>query len=111
MDKNSLEYVEFLRRYTLVHSYIYYEKDFNVISDEVYDKKARELVLLQQMPSNQCGMYYDVFANFDGSTGFDLYHKLNEVEKERVKSIANSVINSYKTNKREVNKDKGSRKE
>lgn len=38
------EYIDFLQRFILVHSYIYYELDSNVISDRLYDKKSKELV-------------------------------------------------------------------
>ena len=38
------EYIDFLQRFIIVHSYIYYELDNNIISDKRYDEKAKELV-------------------------------------------------------------------
>lgn len=58
----------------LVHSYIYYELDTNIISDETWDKWAKELVYLQQHYPNESRQvrYYELFKTFDGNTGFDL---------------------------------------
>ena len=44
MNLSILEYINFLQRYVIVHSYIYYHLDTNVISDREYDAKAKELV-------------------------------------------------------------------
>jgi hypothetical protein len=90
-----LQYTEFLRRSVLVHSYIYYELNANVIEDYRYDKLAAELVVKQKDKDNQRGMYWDIFMDFDGSTGFDLYHRLNEYDKDRIKSISILILNTY----------------
>ena len=37
------ERINFLQRYIIVHSYIYYELNKNIISDREYDTKAKEL--------------------------------------------------------------------
>ena len=44
-------------------------------------------------------MYYKQFKDFDGTTGFDLYGKLNNKEKGVIQAIAISVLNSYRKDK------------
>lgn len=58
----------------LVHSYIYYELDKNIIDDSTWDKWAMELVDLQlKYPKESKNVeYYEQFKNWDGSTGADL---------------------------------------
>ena len=66
------------RRYQmLVHSYIYYELDNNLISDSQWSTWATELAELQsKYPeiSNQV-IYADDFEDWDGSTGAFLSYK------------------------------------
>lgn len=86
------EYIDFLQRFIIVHSYIYYELNSNVITDKEYDIKARELVEYKNDYPElwKTSMYYEQFGDdYDGSTGFDLYHKLNEKQKQIIRSIAN----------------------
>ena len=58
----------------LVHSYIYYELDQNIISDEIWSKWALQLENLQQKYPEIADTveYAEVFKNFDHSTGQDL---------------------------------------
>lgn len=89
---NDQECIDFLQRFIIVHSYIYYELNDNVISDKEYDAKARELVEYKKAHPElwKTSMYYKQFGDdYDGSTGFDLYHKLNEKQKQIIRSIAN----------------------
>ena len=55
----------------LVHSYLYYEEDMNIISDHVWNKWAVELVNLQkQYPEiAEKVIYHDQFVNWDGASG------------------------------------------
>ena len=66
------------RRYQmLVHSYIYYELDNNIISDSQWSQWATELAELQsKYPdiANQV-IYADDFEDWDGSTGAFLRYK------------------------------------
>ena len=55
----------------LVHSYLYYEKDVNIISDAKWSQWAMELVQLQKdnpKVSNEVE-YADLFKDWDGSSG------------------------------------------
>lgn len=55
----------------LVHSYIYYELDRNIIDDSTWDKWAMELVELQtKYPKlSKKVIYYNQFKDWDGSSG------------------------------------------
>lgn len=77
----------------LIHSWIYYEGNNSLITDQQYDKKAQELVELQsQFKDIEQTMYGYVFHDFDGTTGFDLYHRLNEADKKYIVQIACHVM-------------------
>lgn len=55
----------------LVHSYIYYEKDENIISDAQWSKWAVELAQLQNdYPKESREVeYFNMFSAWDGSSG------------------------------------------
>lgn len=83
------EHIDFLQRFIIVHSYIYYELDNNIISDKRYDEKAKELVRYKNEYPNlwKSSMYYKQFGDeYNGSTGFTLYHDLDEHQKEIIRS-------------------------
>ena len=84
------EYIDFLQRYIIVHSYIYYELNNNVISDREYDLKAKELVQYKNDYPDlwKNSMYYKQFGDdYNGATGFTLFHDLTEHQKEIIRSI------------------------
>jgi oligoendopeptidase F len=72
MERRVLEAIARRRRQMLVHSYIYYELDDNVISDDVWQKWATQLAKLQAKFGKRIGFYDKAFADWDGSTGFHL---------------------------------------
>ena len=55
----------------LVHSYLYYILDENVISDEKWQQWADELAALQKQKM-EIGFYDKEFADWNGSTGMHL---------------------------------------
>jgi len=59
------------RMQMLLHSCLYYEMDDNIISDEVYDKWAHELVELLPK-STYTDRFDEYFEDWDGSTGMHL---------------------------------------
>lgn len=67
---------EILRRrmQMLVHSYIYYKMDMNLISDREFDMWGKELVRLQaEYPDIASKVEYaEAFKDWDASTGFHL---------------------------------------
>lgn len=63
------------RRQILLHSYLYYQLDKNLISDHTYDEWCKELAELQLKHPKECAsvkFYYKEFKDFDGSTGYHL---------------------------------------
>ena len=85
------EYIDFLQRFIILHSYIYYELDDNVISDREYDARAKELVRYKNEYPDlwESSEYYKQFGDdYNGSTGFTLYHDLDEKQKMTIRSIA-----------------------
>jgi hypothetical protein len=59
------------RRQMLVHSYLYYEKDVNIVSDSKWSQWAMELVQLQQSNPDVAKTveYAELFEDWDGSSG------------------------------------------
>ena len=69
------------RRQLLVHSYIYYEKDLNLIDDHKWTEWAMQLVALQkEHPElSKKAPYYEEFLDFDGSTGYNLPYRMPNI--------------------------------
>lgn len=58
----------------LVHSYLYYHEDTNILDDKEFDRRAYELRDLQlQYPEESKEVdLYEEFKTWDGTTGFHL---------------------------------------
>lgn len=92
------ERINFLQRGIIVHSYLYYELDSNVISDQVFDKKSRELVSLKSAYPDlwKTSEYYYIFGDdYTGATGYHLYHGLSKPQQEKIRAIADILLNNY----------------
>lgn len=61
-----------LRLNMLVHSYIYYTLNESIISDHEWQRRADELVVLQQQGRGNINCYDAAFEGWDGSTGYHL---------------------------------------
>lgn len=95
INLSTQEYIDFLQRFIILHSYIYYELNGNVISDRKYDEKARELVTYKNKYPElwKTSMYYKQFGNeYNGATGFTLYHDLDEHQKKIIRSLVPKSI-------------------
>ena len=59
------------RLQVLTHSYLYYERDVNIVSDACWSKWAKELAELQETYPDIAKrvVYSDEFKDFDGSSG------------------------------------------
>jgi len=90
--------IEYLQRRIIVYSIAYYELNNNIVSDKYYDEVSKQLVVLQKENKSVVKetMYGYVFHDFDGSTGFDLYDKLNKKDKEYLMEITQMVLRSKK---------------
>ncbi len=90
MGLTTLQYIDYLQRYVILHSYIYYELNSNSISDKKYDEKAKELVKYKNDYPKlwKNSMYYKQFGDeYNGATGFTLYHDLSNHQKKIIKSL------------------------
>lgn len=86
--------INFLQRYIIVHSYIYYELNNNIISDKAYDAKSKELTQYKnEYPELwKTSEYYKQFGGeYNGSTGFTLWHDLDDHQKEIIRSIVSII--------------------
>lgn len=60
------------RQQIAVHSYLYYQLDSPIVSDDTWQRWADELVTLQQQPHERVPFYDREFFDWDGSTGMHL---------------------------------------
>jgi hypothetical protein len=74
MKQSIVEKIQQRRLQILVHSCIYYKYDTNIVTDAKWNEWAQELVQLQKKYPEQSRKAdkYDIFKDFDGSTGFNL---------------------------------------
>jgi hypothetical protein len=88
------EKIDALQRWILVQSFLYYETDLQLVTDKVYDDNCKQLVGYQNefRKAFKSSMYYYVFHDFDGSTGFDLYYRLNKEDKERLDLYIGNIL-------------------
>lgn len=65
----------------LVHSYLYYVRDINLVSDETWSSWAQELCSLQEAFPEIADRvdYAEAFRDFDPSTGYDLPYRNPEI--------------------------------
>lgn len=88
--------IEFLQRVILIHSYLYYEKDNSIWTDKQYDKVSKQLVKIQEEHQTtwleEFTQYGYVFYDFDGTTGFDLWDRLKQNDKEQIAGIAERIL-------------------
>lgn len=81
--------INFLQRKIILNCIAYYELNTNRLSDKEYDNLSMQLVDLQRdidvLNDTQYGYcMYD----FDGNTGFDLYDRLTEHDKQYLTQVA-----------------------
>lgn len=86
--------INFLQRKIIINSIIYYELNTNKLSDKAYDELSRQLVeLYSEYDGNieKDTQYGYAMYDFDGSTGFDLYGRLNDRDKAYLRNIAQHI--------------------
>ena len=76
-----LEKINQRERQLLVHCFLYYEKNKNIINDDQYDRFSFDLAdLIKKYPDDfKKSVYCYEFRNFDPSTGLGLNYKKPEI--------------------------------
>lgn len=93
-DWDLLTKINYLQRKIILNSIAYYMFDTNFLSDRFYDLICRQLVELQAEYGDisRDSQYGYAFYDFDGTTGFDLYYRLNDYDRTYLTGIASHVI-------------------
>jgi hypothetical protein len=91
---NNRTKIQLLQRWILVHSFIYYELNKNIVSDQMFDSNSKQLVELQEADTKafKQSRYYYAMKSFDGSSGFGFTDKLNEYDFECVTRDAYRLV-------------------
>lgn len=97
--------INYLQRKIILNSIAYYELNTSKLTDREYDKLSKQLVVLQKDIDIQQTQYGYVMYDFDGTTGFDLYHRLNLSDKKYLMNIALNIFGG--NNKPVTRKKKG----
>ena len=92
--------INFLQRKIILNAIAYYELDSPRLSDREYDELSYQLVELQKDIDIQETQYGYVMYDFDGTTGFDLYGRLNEKDKRYLMQLARYIFGSKSESKR-----------
>lgn len=91
---NKITCINFLQRKIIINAILYYELNASPLSDKEYDELSRQLVEMQKdIDIKNNTQYGYIMYDFDGTTGFDLYSRLNEHDKKYLMSIARMATN------------------
>jgi len=89
--------LQLLERWIIIHSIIYYRLNTSIVEDTMFDNNCNQLVRgIKKYPKEfKQTKYYYCFKEFDGSTGFDLYSKLNAKDKDKLEQQAIYLAYKY----------------
>lgn len=98
----NLERCSVLQRKIILHSILYYELNVSILTDQQFDKICRKLLKgIQYTKDYKKSDYFYVFYDFDGTTGFQLYHRLEKDDKEYLMHLAKHIYKLYQKEKKE----------
>lgn len=69
---DNLSFINMTERALLLHSYLYYELDKNIISDHKFDQLMYRMVELKEWEEFKDSEFYAEFKDFKGATGMNL---------------------------------------
>ncbi len=86
--------LDLLARWLIVHSIIYYELGTSIVPDSMWDNNARQYMdILYESPGLLTKIRWQhIMYDFDGTTGFHLFGRLNRKEKKRLYDIAWNLV-------------------
>ena len=84
--------INFLQRKIILNCIAYYQLNTNNLTDKEHDELSRQLVSLQKDININDTQYGYVMYDFDGTTGFDLYDRLNASDRQYLMNIACHVL-------------------
>lgn len=90
--------INYLQRAILIYSFLYYEKSISIVSDKYFDSCCKQLVKGQNKNKDILKQteYYKIFKDFDGTTGYYLFDKLDKKDKKYIKLICRTVYRNFK---------------
>ena len=94
---DNTEKMELLQRWIIVQSILYYELDYSIVTDKVFDDNCKQLVkMMDKYPKSlKKTSYYYCMHDFDGATGFDLPSRLNEKDSDYLSQIASHLKRQF----------------
>ena len=84
--------INFLQRKIILNCIAYYQLNTNKLTDKEYDELSKQLVSLQKDININDTQYGYIMYDFDGTTGFDLYDRLNASDQQYLMNIACHVL-------------------
>ena len=92
--------IQLLQNWIIVHSILYYDYDTTLVDDRTYDMNARQLAkMMKKYPkSTRQTRYAYAFKDYDGSTGFDIPHRLTKNDRKRFRGIISFILKTEKEN-------------
>jgi len=104
---SNLERCSVIQRKILIHSILYYEMNKTILTDAEFDKMCRKLLIGKEHTKNYHKTdYFYVFYDFDGSTGFDLYDRLEDDDKEYLTHLAQLTYRIWESKNKSKRKSK-----
>lgn len=92
--------MEYLQRRIIVYSIMYYEQSESCIEDFEFDSLSKQLVeMMETCTKEECRStrYWYVLYDFDGSTGFFIYGRLNKEDKDYLSNMAAYIHKMWKS--------------
>lgn len=82
LNKEILSLINRRERQLLVHSFLYYQLNENIISDHTFDLWSKEMVRLREEHPREFRLsaYAKDFEDFDGSSGYNLPYSYPNIQ-------------------------------
>ena len=100
---STVDKLESLSKWIIVHSMIYYNFDSSIVSDYAYDRNVKQFMSLDKT-DHKLSKYYYVMYDFTGHTGYHLSSRLNQSHYKEIYDICSQLL--YKSRKKIDTKNK-----